>query len=78
MESGPCEGVLIIPIGGGQLGLVDGGGIVLHRGGWENVSRVWTLANKVLLYIIMPVGGGRKGLVDGGGSLTWRKTGECK
>jgi hypothetical protein len=67
LGSGPCEGVLTVPVGGGGKGLVDGGGIVSHRGRRENVSRVWTLANKVLLYIIMPVGGGGKGLVDGGG-----------
>jgi hypothetical protein len=37
-KRGPCEGVVIVPVGGGRKGLVDGGGR-------ENVCRVWSSAN---------------------------------
>ena len=40
LGSGPCEGVLTVPVGGGGKGLVDGGGIVSHRGRQKNVRRM--------------------------------------
>jgi hypothetical protein len=32
-KHGPCEGVVIVPVGEGEKGLVDGGGIVLEEDG---------------------------------------------
>ena len=45
-KRGPCEGVVIVSVGGGK-GLVDGGGVVLEEDG------VWSLANVYHLLKLM-------------------------